>query len=105
VIVWNDDVNTFEHVIRAMVEILGHTVDRAEQLTIKVHQEGRSIVAVRRRRRPRWRCTSSWSAASRPRSSRRERGGVRGFVCPEGVGRPGMLTQAQTGAVDRGGRP
>jgi ATP-dependent Clp protease adaptor protein ClpS len=47
VIVWNDDVNTFEHVIRAMVEILAHTVDRAEQLTIKVHQEGRSIVAVR----------------------------------------------------------
>jgi ATP-dependent Clp protease adaptor protein ClpS len=47
VIVWNDDVNTFDHVIRALVEILQHTPHRAEQLAWKVHREGRAVVAVR----------------------------------------------------------
>jgi len=51
VIVWNDDVNTFEHVIRPWSRSLAHRRP-GEQLTIKVHQEGRSIVAVPRRRRP-----------------------------------------------------
>jgi ATP-dependent Clp protease adaptor protein ClpS len=49
VIVWNDDVNTFAHVIRALVEILGHTPTRAEQLANRVHHTGKAVVAVRPR--------------------------------------------------------
>jgi ATP-dependent Clp protease adaptor protein ClpS len=47
VLVWNDDVNTFDHVITALVEILRHSPTRAEQLAWKVHNEGRAVVAVR----------------------------------------------------------
>ena len=32
VIVWNDDVTTFQTVIQAFVEIFGHTVERADKL-------------------------------------------------------------------------
>jgi len=38
VLVWNDDVNTFAHVIKALVEILNHSLARAEQLTD--HRQG-----------------------------------------------------------------
>src|SRR4029077_19415468 len=37
VVVWNDDVTTFQTVIQALVEILGHTVERADQLAWKIH--------------------------------------------------------------------
>ena len=47
VIVWNDDVNTFQHVIKALVEILHHTLERAEHLTSLVHTTGKAMVAVR----------------------------------------------------------
>ncbi len=49
VIVWNDDVNTFDHVIKALVEILRHTSRRAEQLAWQVHQTGKAVVALRPR--------------------------------------------------------
>ncbi len=47
VIVWNDDVNTFSHVIKALVEILNHSLARAEQLTNQIHHSGKAVVAVR----------------------------------------------------------
>jgi ATP-dependent Clp protease adaptor protein ClpS len=47
VIVWNDDVNTFDHVIKALVEILHHDLERARNLTWKVHNEGKAVVGVR----------------------------------------------------------
>ena len=47
VIVWNDDVNTFQHVIKALVEILHHTLERAESLTAQVHNTGKAMVAAR----------------------------------------------------------
>ena len=47
VIVWNDDVNTFAHVTKALIEILRHTTARAEQLTLRVHNTGKAVVAVR----------------------------------------------------------
>ncbi|HEY3942431.1 MAG TPA: ATP-dependent Clp protease adaptor ClpS [Acidimicrobiales bacterium] len=47
VIVWNDDVNTFAHVTKALVEILRHSTVRAEQLTLRVHNTGKALVAVR----------------------------------------------------------
>ena len=47
VIVWNDDVNTFDHVIAAFVEILGHSPKRAEQLALRIHEHGKAVAAVR----------------------------------------------------------
>jgi ATP-dependent Clp protease adaptor protein ClpS len=47
VIVWNDDVNTFAHVITALVEIFGHSHSRAEFLAWRVHNTGHAVVAVR----------------------------------------------------------
>jgi len=47
VIVWNDDVTTFQTVILAFVEIFGHTVERADQLAWKIHNTGKAVAAVR----------------------------------------------------------
>src|ERR1700726_2301775 len=47
VIVWNDDVTTFQTVIQAFVEIFQHTVERADQLAWKIHQTGKAVAAVR----------------------------------------------------------
>ena len=47
VLVWNDDVNTFDHVINALVAIFGHTRDLAEQLAWQVHRTGKAVVGVR----------------------------------------------------------
>ena len=47
VIVWNDDVTTFQTVIEAFVEIFGHTVERADQLAWRIHRTGKATVAVR----------------------------------------------------------
>jgi ATP-dependent Clp protease adaptor protein ClpS len=47
VIVWNDDVTTFQTVITAFVEIFGHTVERADELAWKIHRTGKAVAAVR----------------------------------------------------------
>ena len=47
VIVWNDDVNTFAHVTKALIEILRHSTERAEHLTLQIHNTGRAVVAIR----------------------------------------------------------
>ena len=47
VIAWNDDVTTFDTVIRAFVEIFGHTPERAERLAWKIHRTGKAVVAIR----------------------------------------------------------
>ena len=36
-VLWNDDVNTFDYVIECLIEICGHTLEQAEQCTILVH--------------------------------------------------------------------
>lgn len=40
-VLYNDDVNTFEHVIKCLVEICGHTPEQAEQCALIVHHKGR----------------------------------------------------------------
>jgi ATP-dependent Clp protease adaptor protein ClpS len=40
-ILFNDDVNTFEHVIKALVEICGHDPVQAEQCALIVHFKGK----------------------------------------------------------------
>jgi ATP-dependent Clp protease adaptor protein ClpS len=47
VIVWNDDVTTFQTVIQAFVEIFNHSVERADRLAWKIHQTGKAVAAIR----------------------------------------------------------
>lgn len=39
-ILYNDDVNTFEHVIKSLVEVCGHDSVQAEQCAMIVHFKG-----------------------------------------------------------------
>jgi len=43
-IVYNDDVNTFDWVIQCLMEVCGHTFEQAEQLSIIIHFKGKAIV-------------------------------------------------------------
>ena len=44
IIVYNDDVNTFDHVIETLVSVCNHTYQQAEQCSILVHYKGKCIV-------------------------------------------------------------
>ncbi len=39
--IWNDDVNTFDHVIKSLVEICDHTEIQAEQCAYFIHTLGK----------------------------------------------------------------
>lgn len=39
-ILYNDDVNTFSHVIKSLVEVCGHDLVQAEQCALIVHFKG-----------------------------------------------------------------
>lgn len=43
-IVYNDDVNTFEWVITCFIRVLGHTQEQAEQLSYIIHYRGKATV-------------------------------------------------------------
>ncbi|WP_438946300.1 ATP-dependent Clp protease adaptor ClpS [Sediminibacterium sp.] len=43
-IVWNDEVNTFEWVIETLIEICGHTLEQAEQCAMFIHYKGKYAV-------------------------------------------------------------
>ncbi len=43
-IVWNDDVNTFDWVIETLVKICGHTEEQAEQCSLLIHYKGKCAV-------------------------------------------------------------
>jgi ATP-dependent Clp protease adaptor protein ClpS len=43
-IVYNDDINTFDWVIECFMEILQHSFEQAEQLSLLVHFKGKAIV-------------------------------------------------------------
>lgn len=43
-IVWNDDVNTFEWVIETLVEVCGHSYEQAEQCAYIIHFSGKYAV-------------------------------------------------------------
>lgn len=44
IIVFNDEVNTFEWVIECFMEVLKHTHEQAEQLAILIHYKGKATV-------------------------------------------------------------
>lgn len=43
-IIFNDDVNTFDHVIECLVEICQHEWIQAEQCTLIIHYKGKCVV-------------------------------------------------------------
>ena len=43
-VVYNDDFNTFEWVIECFVEVLSHTSEQAEQLSLMIHYNGKATV-------------------------------------------------------------
>jgi ATP-dependent Clp protease adaptor protein ClpS len=45
-IVWNDEVNTFEWVIDTLVEICGHSQEQAEQCAYIIHFRGKYAVQL-----------------------------------------------------------
>ena len=46
VVLFNDDVNTFEHVIRCLVSIFGHGEQLAAKIAVEAHVLGRAIAEV-----------------------------------------------------------
>lgn len=43
-IVWNDEVNTFDWVIATLIEICGHNEQQAEQCAMLIHTKGKYAV-------------------------------------------------------------
>lgn len=43
-IVWNDEINTFEWVIETLIEVCGHTTEQAEQCAMIIHTNGKYAV-------------------------------------------------------------
>ena len=43
-IVYNDDFNTFEHVINTLIKVCKHEVHQAEQCTYLIHYKGKCAV-------------------------------------------------------------
>lgn len=43
-VVWNDEVNTFDWVIETLIDICGHTEEQAEQCAFLIHTKGKYAV-------------------------------------------------------------
>jgi ATP-dependent Clp protease adaptor protein ClpS len=43
-IVWNDEVNTFDWVIQSLIEVCDHTQEQAEQCALIIHHNGKYAV-------------------------------------------------------------
>jgi len=43
-IVWNDEVNTFEWVIETLIEVCGHSSEQAEQCAVIIDSKGKYAV-------------------------------------------------------------
>ena len=43
-IVFNDEVNTFEHVINTLIRVCRHSSEQAEQCTLLIHYKGKCTV-------------------------------------------------------------
>ena len=40
-VVFNDDINSFDHVIMTLIDVVEHTPEQAEQCTIIIHYKGK----------------------------------------------------------------
>ncbi len=45
-VVWNDEINTFDWVIQSLVEVCGHSCQQAEQSAWIIHSRGKYAVKV-----------------------------------------------------------
>lgn len=43
-VIFNDDINTFDHVINTLIDVCEHTPEQAEQCTLLVHYKGKCAV-------------------------------------------------------------
>lgn len=43
-IVWNDEVNTFDWVIETLIEVCNHSQEQAEQCALLIHTQGKYAV-------------------------------------------------------------
>ena len=43
-VVFNDDFNTFDHVIKTLIKVCKHTTEQAEQCTWLIHYKGKCAV-------------------------------------------------------------
>ena len=48
IILYNDDVNTFDHVIDTLMKVCDHTLEQAKQCSIIVHYKGKVAHATLR---------------------------------------------------------
>ncbi len=44
IVLFNDDVNTFDHVIDTLIRVCEHTAEQAEQCSLIVHYKGKCTV-------------------------------------------------------------
>ncbi|MFV0565203.1 MAG: ATP-dependent Clp protease adaptor ClpS [Flavobacteriaceae bacterium] len=44
IVLYNDDVNTFDHVIETLIYVCNHTAEQAEQCSLIVHYNGKCTV-------------------------------------------------------------
>ena len=44
IVLFNDDVNTFDHVIETLIDVCDHTPEQAEQCSLIVHYNGKCTV-------------------------------------------------------------
>ena len=44
IVLFNDDVNTFDHVIKTLITVCKHTAEQAEQCALLVHYKGKCTV-------------------------------------------------------------
>ena len=45
-VVFNDEVNTFDHVIDTLIKVCKHTMEQAEQCTLLIHYKGKCVVKM-----------------------------------------------------------
>ena len=57
IILYNDDVNTFDHVIDTLIRVCSHTSEQAEQCAIIVHYKGKCTVKTGEYKELRPQCT------------------------------------------------
>lgn len=43
-VIFNDDVNTFDHVIQTLMKVCRHTAEQAEQCSLIIHYRGKCTV-------------------------------------------------------------
>lgn len=46
VVIHNDNVNTFDHVITSLIAVFGHPLSMAKKITMEAHKKGKAIAEV-----------------------------------------------------------